>query len=107
MNPRMPKLKPESTLLTLREREVVALVADGVRNREIGETLGISEETVKRHIFNAMNKRGMETRVQLAVWWVQHSTAVELEEVKTEIAKQEASLSELRQIESSLSAPPA
>lgn len=102
MNPRMPKLKPESTTLTLRERQVVQLVADGERNKDIAETLGISEETVKRHVCNAMDKRGVDSRVKLAIWWVQHPKDAELEEVRAEIATQKARLKELRQIESSL-----
>lgn len=53
--------------LTLREREIVRLVATGKRNRDIGETLGMSEGTVKAHLRNIFDKMGVETRAELAV----------------------------------------
>ena len=56
--------------LSGREREVLALIAQGRRNREIGEILAISELTVKRHVHNMLEKLGVPTRaaaVSLAV----------------------------------------
>ncbi len=53
--------------LTPREREIVRLVATGKRNRDIGETLGMSEGTVKAHLRNIFDKMGIETRAELAV----------------------------------------
>ncbi|QWU13934.1 two component transcriptional regulator, LuxR family [Paenibacillus sophorae] len=52
--------------LTFREREILALVAKGLSNREISSRLIISEHTVKNHLKNIMQKLHMENRVQLA-----------------------------------------
>jgi DNA-binding NarL/FixJ family response regulator len=51
--------------LTPREQEVVKLVAEGHTNRQIGETLVISEKTVERHRANILAKLGMRDRVEL------------------------------------------
>ncbi len=53
--------------LTRRERDVARLVAAGQRNRHIGDTLGISEGTVKMHLHNVYAKLGLESRTQLAM----------------------------------------
>jgi DNA-binding CsgD family transcriptional regulator len=50
--------------LTAREREVLALVADGRSNREIATGLGISEHTVKFHLASLFGKLGVSTRTQ-------------------------------------------
>lgn len=54
--------------LTARERDVVALVAEGMANREIAARLVLSERTVEKHIENALHKLGFDSRTQLAVW---------------------------------------
>ncbi|MBW8025216.1 LuxR family transcriptional regulator [Clavibacter michiganensis subsp. michiganensis] len=52
--------------LSAREREVLALVAGGSRNRAIATALGISENTVKFHVANLLRKMGASTRAELA-----------------------------------------
>ena len=52
--------------LTRREREVLALVADGRSNRQIGEALYISDRTVARHLTNIFHKIGVTSRTQAA-----------------------------------------
>lgn len=52
--------------LSRREREVLALVADGHSNRQIGETLFISDRTVARHLTNIFHKIGATSRTQAA-----------------------------------------
>jgi DNA-binding CsgD family transcriptional regulator len=52
--------------LTRSEREVVALLQDGLTNRQIGDALGISRRTVETHLSHAFTKVGVATRVQLA-----------------------------------------
>ncbi|MBE3563537.1 MAG: helix-turn-helix transcriptional regulator [Hydrogenibacillus schlegelii] len=51
--------------LTQREKEVLLELSLGKRNREIAETLFISEHTVKNHISNIFTKLGVSDRVQL------------------------------------------
>ena len=48
--------------LTPREHEVLGLVADGLRNREIAERMGISEHTVKFHLAAVFGKLGASSR---------------------------------------------
>jgi DNA-binding NarL/FixJ family response regulator len=58
--------------LTAREREVAALVADGLTNRRIGEELVISERTVDRHVENILAKLEVRSRAQIAIWVERH-----------------------------------
>ncbi len=62
----------EKPLLSDREREIVALVAQGFRNREIGEKLFISEQTVKNHLHNIFDKLGVSDRLELALYALHH-----------------------------------
>jgi DNA-binding NarL/FixJ family response regulator len=54
-------------LLTPRESEVLRLVAAGSRNRDVADTLSISEETVKVHVKHAMEKLGARDRTEAVV----------------------------------------
>ena len=56
-----------AAVLTAREFEVLEQVATGATNKEIGETLGISENTVKIHLRNILEKLKVQNRVQAAV----------------------------------------
>lgn len=51
--------------LTLREKEILSNVADGLTNKEIAEKLVISEHTVKNHLKNILQKLQVQNRVQL------------------------------------------
>jgi DNA-binding NarL/FixJ family response regulator len=53
--------------LSDRERQIAALVARGMKNKDIGRELGISENTVKRHLQSIFNKTGARDRLELAV----------------------------------------
>ena len=55
-------------ILTAREVEIVRMVAEGLRNRAIGEHLTISELTVKVHLRHIFKKLDVEGRVELARW---------------------------------------
>lgn len=52
--------------LTAREREVLAMLPEGVSNREIAQRLVISEHTVRAHLRNVLDKLGLHNRVQAA-----------------------------------------
>jgi DNA-binding CsgD family transcriptional regulator len=54
--------KPEATVLTPRELEVVARVAEGRTNGEVASLLGISAETVRKHLEHVYDKLGVHTR---------------------------------------------
>jgi DNA-binding NarL/FixJ family response regulator len=58
--------------LTPREQEVVKLVAEGFTNKQIAETLVISEKTVERHRANILEKLGMRDRVDLTRYAIRH-----------------------------------
>ncbi|MEW2166051.1 response regulator transcription factor [Streptomyces sp. NPDC007084] len=62
-----PALPPELAGLSPRERDVLALIGDGLTNREIGKRLYLSEKTVKNHISRLLAKLGVQRRVQAAV----------------------------------------
>jgi|SRR5215469_5769517 len=53
--------------LSARERQIAALVARGMKNRDIGNELHISENTVKRHLQSIFSKTGTHDRLELAV----------------------------------------
>jgi len=55
-------------LLTPREEEVVSLVADGLKNREIAEQLNLSEHTVKNHLFRVFERLGISSRAELILY---------------------------------------
>ncbi|MFI6495204.1 LuxR C-terminal-related transcriptional regulator, partial [Streptomyces sp. NPDC050564] len=62
-----PALAPELASLSPRERDILALIGDGLTNREIGKKLYLSEKTVKNHISRLLAKLGVQRRVQAAV----------------------------------------
>jgi DNA-binding CsgD family transcriptional regulator len=69
----LPVLRRGSTnrdtgLLSPREREVAALIAEGRSNRQIGKTLVISERTAEHHVQSILSKLGFDSRAQVAAW---------------------------------------
>ncbi|MFJ4007434.1 response regulator [Streptomyces sp. NPDC090023] len=63
----VPSLPPELADLSARERDILALIGDGLTNREIGKKLYLSEKTVKNHVSRILAKLGVQRRVQAAV----------------------------------------
>jgi DNA-binding CsgD family transcriptional regulator len=56
--------------LTVREREVAALVAEGLTNAEIGTRLGIGRRTVESHLERIRSRLGLQSRTDVAAWVV-------------------------------------
>ncbi|MCY1233992.1 Nitrate/nitrite response regulator protein NarL [compost metagenome] len=62
----------ETPRLTAREREIVQGLARGESNKEIARDLGVAESTVKIHVQNILKKLNLASRVQVAVYAVEH-----------------------------------
>ena len=58
----------ERSPLSTREREIVQLVAQGYKNKEMAEKMFISEQTVKNHLHNIFDKLGVSDRLELALY---------------------------------------
>jgi DNA-binding NarL/FixJ family response regulator len=58
----------ESVRMTQREREVIALIAVGLSNKEIAQRLNIATDTVKSHVRNVMEKLALHSRLQIAAY---------------------------------------
>ncbi|GIP31448.1 response regulator transcription factor [Paenibacillus sp. J2TS4] len=67
-----PSEGPLPSLLTPREKEILAYISEGVTNRQIADKLVIAENTVKNHVKNVLEKLGLDNRVQLAAYAVSH-----------------------------------
>jgi DNA-binding NarL/FixJ family response regulator len=65
---RRPRLDSDLALLTDREREIVALVGEGLSNDEISERLSVTPATARTHVSRAMGKLGVRDRAQLVVF---------------------------------------
>jgi two-component system, NarL family, response regulator DevR len=63
-----PESDPALDSLTQQERRILALIAEGLTNRQIGERLFLAEKTVKNYVSSLLAKLGMERRTQAAVY---------------------------------------
>lgn len=61
--------------LTARERQVIALVGEGLKNRQIGGRLFISESTVRHHLTSIFDKLGVSDRFELIIYAYRHGLA--------------------------------
>jgi two-component system nitrate/nitrite response regulator NarL len=68
---RQPR-SPNEAGLTEQERRIVELIAAGLSNKVIGRELGIAEGTVKVHVKHLLRKLNLRSRVEAAVWAVDH-----------------------------------
>ncbi len=66
-------------LLTPREEQVVALVAEGLSNRDVARELNLSEHTVKKYVFRIFDKLGISSRVELVLYAVNHGAPLRAE----------------------------
>jgi len=61
-----------ASLLTRRERQVIAAIVEGASNRNIATELRLSEQTVKNHLSHVFDKLGVSNRLELALYAVHH-----------------------------------
>ncbi len=64
----MAKALDKSPAVTKRELDIIRLVSEGLRNKEIADKLGISEKTVKAHMHSVFKKLNVEHRLQVALY---------------------------------------
>jgi DNA-binding NarL/FixJ family response regulator len=65
---RLPATSAGRSPLSPREAEVAQLVARGLTNKQIGETLFVSERTAENHVQHILVKLGFSNRSQIAAW---------------------------------------
>lgn len=73
-----PEIDPENAKiasLTDREREVIALIAEGLKNKQIGQRLFISETTVTHHLSSIFSKLDVSDRLELIIYAFRHKLA--------------------------------
>jgi two-component system, NarL family, nitrate/nitrite response regulator NarL len=66
-------IREQGAVLSHREREIVILVAQGFKNKEMAERMFISEQTVKNHLHNIFDKLGVSDRLELALYAIHHN----------------------------------
>lgn len=66
------KNKPSNFNLTEREFEILALIADGLSNKEIAEKMFLGEGTIRNYITNILEKLGLRDRTQLAIFYLKN-----------------------------------
>ncbi len=69
-NPSSSAVRNKLDVLSAQERRVVALVAEGKTNKEIGKEMGLSDKTIKNYLSNAMEKLGLTRRSQAATLFI-------------------------------------
>ena len=70
------KTSRERAQLSQREREIIILIAQGYKNKEIAEKMFITEQTVKNHLHNVFDKLGVSDRLELALYAIHNSLHV-------------------------------
>ncbi|MGA7415104.1 MAG: response regulator transcription factor [Bryobacteraceae bacterium] len=67
------KIPRDRAQLSQREREIIVLIAQGYKNKEIAEKMFITEQTVKNHLHNIFDKLGVSDRLELALFAIHNS----------------------------------
>jgi DNA-binding NarL/FixJ family response regulator len=73
--------------LTAREREVAALIAQGLSNRALAEALVVSERTIAKHVENILSKLGFASRAQIAAWAVEKGLTKRVQATDDSVAR--------------------
>jgi two-component system, NarL family, nitrate/nitrite response regulator NarL len=74
--PGITKAPRDRAQLSQREREIIVLIAQGYKNKEIAEKMFITEQTVKNHLHNVFDKLGVSDRLELALFAIHNSLHV-------------------------------
>lgn len=78
---------PRDYRFTPRELEIIAAIATGCTNKDVGQKFSITERTVKHHLTNIYDKLGVSTRLELALFAVNHRLdAYELPRVRSRVS---------------------
>jgi two-component system nitrate/nitrite response regulator NarL len=72
MGKEAPSPEDDKEKLSPREKDIIALLAKGVSNKEMANTLNVAESTIKIHVQNILKKLHLTSRVQAAVYAVEH-----------------------------------
>ena len=67
------------TMLTRRELQIVAAIAEGASNKDIGQQFNLSEQTIKNHLSHIFDKVGVSNRLELALYAMHHRLLDQLE----------------------------
>ncbi len=67
------KRQADIRMITGREKKIVEYIAQGLRNKEIGEKMFITEQTVKNHLHNIFDKLGVSDRLELTLHIIHHT----------------------------------
>ncbi|QWT23212.1 response regulator transcription factor [Subtercola sp. PAMC28395] len=65
---------PRVSSLSLRESQILALIADGLTNRQIGIELSLAEKTVKNYVSSLLSKLGLQRRTQAAIFHLESNS---------------------------------
>ncbi|MBZ0104216.1 MAG: response regulator transcription factor [Sulfuricella denitrificans] len=76
----VPLVEADREKLTPREREIITLLARGASNKEMARVLNVAESTVKIHVQSILKKLNLTSRVQAAVYAVEHGLALKEEQ---------------------------
>ena len=70
---RAPRRAPTpASSLTPRERQIIGAIVEGATNKDVGKQFGMGEQTVKNHLSHIFDKLGVSSRLELALYAVQH-----------------------------------
>jgi DNA-binding NarL/FixJ family response regulator len=77
MSPTRPSPSGATVSLSTREKQIIALAAQGLKNREMAEALFISAHTVKTHMRRIFEKLGVSDRLTLVLWAIRNRPDLE------------------------------
>ena len=83
--PVVTRISPE---LSYRENQVVALLCQGYSNPAIAVELGVSEETIKRHLVTIFDKCGMGSRLEAAIHYLHYDLKIQVDALEAQLERE-------------------